>query len=106
MKNPMQQIMKQAQAMQQKMLEAQGELEKTETEGAAGGGMVKVTVNGKMQVRRVQIDATLLNPDDKEMLEDLIVAACRDAQEKAEAASAAKMSSLTAGLPLPPGFKF
>jgi nucleoid-associated protein EbfC len=106
MKNPMQQIMKQAQAMQQKMLEAQGDLEKTETIGAAGGGMVKVTVNGKLHVRRVELDASLLNKDDKEMLEDLIVAACRDAQEKAEAASSAAMSSLTAGMPLPPGFKF
>lgn len=105
MNNQMQQLLKQAQAMQQKMLQAQEDLAKAETQGQAGGGMVKVTVNGKLQVRRVQIDPSLITPDDKEVLEDLIVAACRDAQEKAETAASDKMASLTAGMPLPPGFK-
>ena len=98
-------LMKQAQQMQAKMADMQAKLGELEVEGAAGGGMVKVTVTGKGEARRIKIDPSLIVPDDAEMLEDLIVAAFNDARTKSEAMSQAEMSKLTAGLPLPPGMK-
>jgi DNA-binding YbaB/EbfC family protein len=98
-------MMKQAQAVQAKLQEAQEELGRLEIEGRAGGGMVSVTLNAKGDLRGVQIDASLLRPADKEMLEDLIIAAFADGKAKADRAAAEKMQTLTAGLPLPPGMK-
>jgi nucleoid-associated protein EbfC len=103
--NQIQKLMQQAQAMQKKMTDAQAELEKQEIEGTSGGGMVKVVMTGKFLLRRVTIDKSIITVDDKEMLEDLIVAAVNDAHAKVEAESSSQMSALTAGLPLPPGFK-
>jgi nucleoid-associated protein EbfC len=98
-------MMKKAQAVQAKLQEAQEELGRLEVEGRAGGGMVSVTLNAKGELRGVRIDASLLTPADKEMLEDLIVAAFADGKAKADRAAAEKMQSLTEGLPLPPGMK-
>jgi nucleoid-associated protein EbfC len=98
-------MMKKAQAVQTKLQEAQEELGRLEVEGEAGGGMVSLTLNAKGELRGVRIDASLLTPPDKEMLEDLIVAAFADGKAKADRAAAEKMQSLTAGLPLPPGMK-
>ena len=98
-------MMKKAQAVQAKLQEAQEELGRLEIEGRAGGGMVSVTLNAKGDLRGVQIDASLLRPADKEMLEDLIIAAFADGKAKADRAAAEKMQTLTAGLPLPPGMK-
>ena len=98
-------LMKQAQQMQAKMADMQAKLGDIEVEGAAGGGMVKVTVTGKGEARRLKIDPSLIVPDDAEMLEDLIVAAFNDARAKSEAMTQSEMSKLTAGLPLPPGMK-
>ncbi len=98
-------LMKQAQQMQAKMADMQAKLGDIEVEGAAGGGMVKVTVTGKGEARRIKIDPSLVVPDDVEMLEDLIIAAFNDARTKADSMSQAEMSKLTAGLPLPPGMK-
>ena len=98
-------MMKKAQAVQAKLQEAQEELGRIEIEGQAGGGMVSLTLNAKGELKRVQIDASLLTPADKEMLEDLIVAAFNDGNAKADRAAAEKMQALTAGLPLPPGMK-
>ena len=100
-----QQMMKQAQEMQAKMAEMQEQLSATEVTGSAGGGMVRVTMTGKNEARKLKIDAALINPAEAEVLEDLIVAAINDARVKAEAAAAEKMSDLTGGLQLPPGFK-
>ncbi|MAF49707.1 MAG: YbaB/EbfC family nucleoid-associated protein [Rhodospirillales bacterium] len=99
------QMMKQAQEMQAKMAEMQEQLSATEVTGSAGGGMVQVTLTGKNEARRVKIDAALANPGETEVLEDLIVAAINDARAKAEAAATEKMSEVTGGLQLPPGFK-
>lgn len=90
-------ILKQAQAMQENMKRAQEELANMEVTGSAGGGMVSVTLTGRNDVRKVHIDAALLQ-DDKEVLEDLIAAAMNDAVRKVEQMSAEKMSGLTAGL--------
>ena len=98
-------VMKKAQAMQAKLQEAQEELARVEVQGASGGGMVKVTMTGKGDLKALDIDPSLLTPADKEMLEDLIVAAFADARGKAESATTEKMQALTAGLPLPPGMK-
>ena len=98
-------LMKQAQAMQQKLQDAQAELENLEVEGASGGGVVTVRVSGKGQLKAVSIDPSLMNPDEKEILEDLIVAAMNDARGKAERITQERMESLTKGLPLPPGLK-
>jgi DNA-binding YbaB/EbfC family protein len=98
-------LMKQAQQMQAKMGEMQAELGTMEIDGAAGGGMVKVVVNGKGDLRRLKIDPSLCTPDEVEVLEDLIVAACNDARAKAEDLAQSKMAQLTSGLPLPPGMK-
>ena len=98
------QLMRQAQEMQANMQKAQDELAGTEVEGVAGGGMVKVVVTCKHEVRRVTIEDTLLK-DDKEMLEDLVAAAFNDASNKIDAESKARMGAATAGMPLPPGMK-
>ena len=98
-------LMKQAQAMQARVAEIQSELETLEVEGVAGGGLVRVTLTAKGHLKGLDIDASLLKPDEKEMVEDLVVAAHADAKAKAERASEEKMKALTAGLPLPPGFK-
>ena len=96
--------MKQAQLMQENMKKAQDALADIIVEGASGGGLVKVSMTCRHDVKRVTIDPTLL-ADDKDMLEDLVAAAFNDALRKAEATSAEKMSSVTAGMPLPPGMK-
>ncbi len=97
-------MMKQAQQLQASMQKAQEEIAALEVSGEAGGGMVKVTVNGRHEVKRVQIEQSLMG-EDREMLEDLIAAAMNDAVHKAEAASQAKMAGLMGGLQLPPGMK-
>ena len=104
MKNQLADLMKQAQAMQQKMQKMQEELEHTVVEGQSGAGMVTILMNCKYYVSRVSIDPSLMG-DDKEMLEDLIVAAFNDGKAKADRAAAEKMQALTEGLPLPPGMK-
>ena len=96
-------LMKQAQQMQERMTKAQEELGAVEVEGQSGAGMVRVIMTCKYDVRRVNIDASVL--DDKEMLEDLIAAAMNDAVRKAKATTQEKMSGFTAGLSLPPGMK-
>jgi nucleoid-associated protein EbfC len=98
-------MMKKAQAVQAKLQEAQEELGRLEVEGQAGGGMVSLTLNAKGELKGVRIDASLLTPADKEMLEDLIIAAFADGKAKADRATAEKMQALTEGLPLPPGMK-
>jgi DNA-binding YbaB/EbfC family protein len=98
-------MMKKAQAMQAKLQEAQDELARVEVQGASGGGMVSVTMTAKGDLKGVAIDPSLLTPADKEMVEDLIIAAFADAKAKAERVAADKMQELTAGLPLPPGMK-
>jgi nucleoid-associated protein EbfC len=104
MKNQLAGLMKQAQAMQENMKQAQDAIAAMEVEGEAGGGMVKVVMTGRHDVKRVTIAPTLLS-EDKDMLEDLVAAAINDAVRKVEAASQQKMAGLTAGMPLPPGFK-
>ena len=104
MKNQLAGLMKQAQAMQENMKQAQDAIAAMEVEGQAGGGMVKVVMTGRHDVKRVTIAPTLL-AEDKDMLEDLVAAAMNDAVRKVEAASQQKMAGLTAGMPLPPGFK-
>jgi DNA-binding YbaB/EbfC family protein len=104
MKNQLAGLMKQAQQMQDNMKKAQEQLAAIEVEGQSGAGLVKVLINCRNDVRRVTIDPSLL-ADDKDMLEDLVAAAVNDALRKAEQSSQEKMSSVTAGLPLPPGFK-
>ena len=96
-------IMKQAQKMQEEMQKQQAEMMNMEVTGESGGGMVKVTLNGKHEARRVEIDETLL--DDKEMLEDLISAAINDATHKIESKTQDQMSEMLGGLSLPPGMK-
>ncbi len=98
-------IMKQAQAMQQKMQDVQAELDTVEVEGSSGGGFVTVRMTAKGQMKAVSIDPSLLTPDEKEIVEDLIVAACNDARTKAERVMQERMAEVTKGLPLPPGLK-
>ena len=98
-------LMKQAQAMQQKLQDAQAELDTLEVDGTAGGGVVTVKVTGKGNLKSINIDPSLLNPDEKEIVEDLIVAAANDARVKAERTMQARMEEVTKGLPLPPGLK-
>ena len=98
------QLMRQAQEMQANMQKAQNELAAIEVEGVAGGGMVKVLVTCKHEVRRVTIEDSVLR-DDKEMLEDLIAAALNDANRKVEQTVQQKLSSVTGGMALPPGLK-
>jgi nucleoid-associated protein EbfC len=98
-------MLKQAQQMQSRMQEMQAKLEAATVEGAAGAGMVKVTLTGKGDLRRVSIDPSLMVADDREVLEDLLVAAHADAKQKVEATMAEEMQKATAGLDLPPGMK-
>ena len=98
-------MMKQAQQLQKKMAEAQDKLNEIEVEGSSGGGLVKVTATAKGNFKRISIDDSLIKNDEKEMLEDLIIAAINDAKQKGENAAQEEMKSLTGGLPLPPGMK-
>jgi DNA-binding YbaB/EbfC family protein len=98
-------MMKQAQQLQKKMAEAQEKLDSIEVEGVSGGGMVKVTATAKGDIKRIKIDDTLMSKEEKEMTEDLIVAAINDAKKKGESASQEEMKSVTGGIPLPPGMK-
>ena len=97
-------MMKQAAELQSKMKALQEELDHIEVEGVSGGGLVSVRMTAKMEVKAVNIDASLLKPDEREVVEDLIVTALGDAKRKAEAAMQDKMAALTGGLKLPPGF--
>jgi len=98
-------LMKQAQQMQERMQDMQSKMEAMEVEGTSGAGMVTLTLSGKGELRRIKIDPKLADPSDLEMLEDLIVAAHRDAKAKAEAMMQAEMQKVTGGLQLPPGMK-
>ena len=98
-------MMKKAQEVQAQLQEAQEALARVDVEGQSGGGMVRVTLTGKGEMKAVAIDPSLLSPADKEMVEDLILAAYADAKGKADRLSAEKMQNLAAGLPLPPGMK-
>jgi DNA-binding YbaB/EbfC family protein len=98
-------LMKQAQQMQSRMEEMQARMQSLELTGEAGAGMVRVTLNGKGELRAVRIDPKIVNPDDTEMLEDLLLAAHRDAKAKVESEMASEMQKMTGGLNLPPGFK-
>jgi hypothetical protein len=104
MKGGLDQLMKQAQRMQAEMQKAQEQIANLEIIGSAGGGMVNITINGRHETLRVQLDDEALK-DDKDMLEDLIAAAFNDAVHKLAAAQQERMASVTAGLPLPPGMK-
>ena len=98
-------LIKQAQDLQKKMAEAQEKVETLEAEGISGGGIVKITINGKNNVTSVNIDETAIDKNEKEILEDLIVAAFNDARDKIQRKIADEMSSLTGGIKLPPGMK-
>lgn len=98
-------LMKQAAELKSKMEAMQAELERIEVEGASGGGLVTIALSGKGDVRRAGVDASLLAPDQKDIVQDLIVAAHADAKRKLEAVLAEKMQALTGGLPIPPGMK-
>lgn len=105
MKGNMGNLMKQAQQMQANMQRAQAEIAAMEVTGEAGGGMAKVVMTGKHEVRRVTLDPALIGGDDKDMLEDLVAAAVNDAVQKVERVSQEKMSKLMGGMNLPPGMK-
>ena len=98
-------MMKQAQQLQKKMAEAQEKLTSIEVEGISGGGLVKVIANAKGEIKRIHLDDSIVKVHEKEITEDLIVAAINDAKKKGEAATQEEMKSLTGGLPLPPGMK-
>lgn len=98
-------MMKQAQELQKKMSEAQKKVESLEAEGTSGGGLIKIIIDGKNNVRSVKIDDSLISKDDIEILEDLILAAFNDGKEKIQKKISDEMSSVTGGLQLPPGFK-
>ena len=98
-------LMKQAAQLQTKMQELQAELETIEVEGTAGGGLVTVRLSAKGELKAARIDPSLLKPEEREILEDLLVAAHAEARRKAEALVQEKMQGLTGGLPLPPGLK-
>jgi DNA-binding YbaB/EbfC family protein len=98
-------LMKQAAELKSKMEAMQAELDQIDVAGTAGGGMVTVNLSGKGELKGVKIDASLLKPQDKEVIEDLIVAAHADARRKAETGLQEKMKNVTGGLPLPPGLK-
>lgn len=99
------QLMKQAQEMQKKMTEMQEKMANMEFAGSSGGGMVNININGKGNVINVNIDPSIINKDDKEMLEDLIVAAFNDAKNKLDNNSSGEMQDMLGGMQLPPGFK-
>ncbi len=98
-------LMKQAQGLQQKMTDAQAELETIEVDGSAGGGLVTVVSTAKGEVKSVAIDPSLMVPDEREILEDLLVAALNDGRGRAERVVQERMAEVTRGLPLPPGMK-
>ncbi len=98
-------MMKQAQKLQEKMEKVRTEIDETEVTGEAGAGLVKVTVTGAHQVKRVEIDKSIFTEDDKEMCEDLIAAAINDAERRVEEMAKTKMAEVTSGLKLPPGVK-
>ena len=98
-------MMKQAQQLQKKMSEAQDKLNEIEVEGTSGGGVVKVIATAKGDLKKISLDDNLLKKEEKEILEDLIIAAINDAKQKGEAAAKEEMKSVTGGLPLPPGMK-
>lgn len=98
-------ILAMAQNVQSELTKAQANLDTIEVEGVSGGGLVKVKASAKGRIIGVDIDESLLQPSEKQMLEDLIAAALNDARAKADTASNAEMSKMTAGMPLPPGFK-
>lgn len=104
MKNPLAGLMQQAQKMQEDFKKAQEELEAMEIQGESGAGLVSILMTGKREVRKVSIDPSLVG-DDKDMLEDLVAAAINDAVHKVDKMKKEKMSSLTAGIPMPPGFQ-
>jgi DNA-binding YbaB/EbfC family protein len=99
-------IIQMASNVQAELAKAQEGLDRIEVEGVSGGGLVKVVATAKGRIVRLDIDASLLTPDSKEMTEDLVVAALNDARARADQAANAEMQKMTAGLPLPPGFKF
>lgn len=103
--NNLEDIMAMAQNVQAELQKAQANLDTIEVEGQAGGGLVKVKASAKGRILGLSIDDSLIVPGDKQMLEDLVVAAFNDARAKADAASGAEMSKMSAGIPLPPGFK-
>lgn len=103
--NSIEDIMAMAQNVQNELTKAQDGLDKIEVEGASGGGLVKVRASAKGRIIAIDLDPSLLQPTEKQMLEDLVVAAFNDAKAKADAASGAEMAKMTSGLPLPPGFK-
>jgi DNA-binding YbaB/EbfC family protein len=98
-------LMKQAAELKSKMENMQAELDRMEVEGTAGGGMITVTMSGKGELRHVKVDESLLKPNQKEIIEDLMVAAHADARRKLETMLQDKMQAMTGGLPLPPGLK-
>lgn len=98
-------LLKQAQAMQERMAEAQARIAALEVEGRSGGGLVRLVLSGTGQLKKVSIDPSLLSPAEAEVLEDLLVAAHADARAKSEGKVAEEMAAVTGGLPLPPGFK-
>jgi nucleoid-associated protein EbfC len=99
------QMMKQAQQMQERMADMQAQLDSVEMTGASGGGMVQVTLSGKGDIKKVKLDKSIVDPDEVEVIEDLILAAFNDARAKVEQHVAEEMSKLTGGLKMPPGFK-
>lgn len=98
-------ILNMAKNVQDELAKAQANLDKIEVEGASGGGLVKVKATAKGRIISVDIDESLLQPSEKQMVEDLVAAAFNDARAKADAASSSEMGKMTSGLPLPPGFK-
>ncbi|MFN3867482.1 MAG: YbaB/EbfC family nucleoid-associated protein [Hyphomicrobiaceae bacterium] len=98
-------MMKQVRDMQARMQKMQEELETLEIEGGSGGGLVKVVLNGKGDLKSVRLDPSLMKPDEAEIVEDLIVAAMQDAKGKVESVMQERMASVTGGLPIPPGLK-
>lgn len=100
-----QKMMKQAQEMQQKIADMQAKLEEEETESESGGGLVVIRLNGKGIMKKLHIDAKLIDPNEKEMLEDLIIAAFNDAKTKVEANFTEQMAKIAGGMGLPPGMK-
>ena len=104
MKN-IQQLMKQAQQMQSRMADMQAKLAEVEMSGQSGGGMVAATMNGKGELKRIKLDKAAVDPDEIEMLEDLIIAAVADAKNKVEAYVASETQKMMGGIPMPPGMK-
>ena len=103
--NNMSQIMKQAKAMQEKMAEMQKKIEDTEIEGSSGGGAVKIVMNGKHEVKNLFLDPSIVNSDEKEVLEDLIIAALNDVNKKIAENTNDQLGSISGGMGLPPGLK-